>query len=181
MTSLIDVLPVCIAHSTTAVRSIRFWLSLYPTLASFPQEIIFAPLALIITRLSQSLWTRTPKNFYHPSQLSIRCVVQSFNSWSTVPLGVVVQMRWLNLTNRAGSWVFHDEPCALEHMIAVEIIMLVLHWKMDNLTTWCSVVAMFSRRIWCFPPHLSCFPWLFSYSIQFSFDNCSIQSVVGGT
>ena len=29
----------------------------------------------ILARLSQSLWTTTPKNFYHPNQMSIRCVV----------------------------------------------------------------------------------------------------------
>ena len=37
-----------------------------------------------MARLSQSLWITTPKNFYHPNQLSIRCVVESFNSWWTV-------------------------------------------------------------------------------------------------
>ena len=52
---------------------------------------------LIIARLSQSLWTTTPKNFYHPNQLSIRCVVWSFNSWLSVLLSVVVQIHWLNL------------------------------------------------------------------------------------
>ena len=30
---------------------------------------------LTIAWLSQSLWTTTPKNFYHPNQMSIRCVV----------------------------------------------------------------------------------------------------------
>ena len=28
-----------------------------------------------IAMLSQSLWTMTPKNFYHPNQMSIKCVV----------------------------------------------------------------------------------------------------------
>ena len=60
-----------------------------------------------IARLSQSLWTTTPKNFYHPNQLSIRCVVYSFNSWATVPLSVVVQTHWLNLANSSGGRVVH--------------------------------------------------------------------------
>ena len=41
-------------------------------------------------RLTQALWTTTPKNFYHPNQFSIRCIVRSFNFWLTVHLGVVV-------------------------------------------------------------------------------------------
>ena len=41
--------------------------------------------------------TTTLQDFYHPNQLSITCVVQSFNSWSTVPLSIVVQTHWLNL------------------------------------------------------------------------------------
>ena len=49
---------------------------------------------------SQSLWTTKPKDYYHPNQLSTRCVVESFSSWLTVPpFGVVVHTRWLNLTN----------------------------------------------------------------------------------
>ena len=51
----------------------------------------------LLGRLSQSLWTTKTKNFYHPNQLSTRCLVESFNSWLTVPLGVVVHKRWLNL------------------------------------------------------------------------------------
>ena len=43
--------------------------------------------------------TTTPKNFYHPNQLSRRCLVESFNSWLAVRLGGVVQTRWLNLAN----------------------------------------------------------------------------------
>ena len=38
-----------------------------------------------------------PKSFYHPNQLSTRCVVGSFHSWLTVPLDVVVQTCRLNL------------------------------------------------------------------------------------
>ena len=34
--------------------------------------------SFVILRLSQSLWTMKPKNFYHPNQLSTRCVVESF-------------------------------------------------------------------------------------------------------
>ena len=45
----------------------------------------------------------TPKNFYHPNQLSIRYVISSFNSRSTVPLGVVVQRsHWLSLAIGTG-------------------------------------------------------------------------------
>ena len=51
-----------------------------------------------LTKLSQALWTTTPKNIYHPYQFSIRCIVKSLNSWSTVPLGVVVKRLWLNLS-----------------------------------------------------------------------------------
>ena len=39
----------------------------------------------------ESHWTTTPTNIYHPSQISKRCIVESFNSWLTVPLGVVVR------------------------------------------------------------------------------------------
>ena len=54
----------------------------------------------LIARLSQGLWTTTPKNFNHPNRLSTRCVVESFNSRLTIPLlDVVVQKRWLNLAN----------------------------------------------------------------------------------
>ena len=38
----------------------------------------------IIVSLSHSLCTTTPKNFYHPNQLSIICENKSFNSWLTV-------------------------------------------------------------------------------------------------
>ena len=31
------------------------------------------------------------RDFYEPNHLSWKCVVESFNSWSTVPLGVVAQ------------------------------------------------------------------------------------------
>ena len=49
---------------------------------------ILEAFAMIIARLSQGLWTTTtPKNFYHPNQLSTRCVVESFNFRLTVPLG----------------------------------------------------------------------------------------------
>ena len=37
--------------------------------------VVFIVVGKVIARLSQSLWTTTPKNFYHPNQLSIRCVV----------------------------------------------------------------------------------------------------------
>ena len=33
----------------------------------------------IVARLSQTLWTTTPKKLYHLNQLSIRCAVWSFN------------------------------------------------------------------------------------------------------
>ena len=49
-------------------------------------------------------WRQTPSELYLPNQFSIRCIAKSFNSWLTVPLGVVVQMRWINLANnRPGS------------------------------------------------------------------------------
>ena len=51
---------------------------------------------IALARLSHSLWTTKPKNFYHPNQLSTRYVVESFNSIFTVPLGVVVQTSRLN-------------------------------------------------------------------------------------
>ena len=34
-----------------------------------------------LVKLSQGLWTTTLKKFYHPNQLSTRCVIESFNSW----------------------------------------------------------------------------------------------------
>ena len=38
---------------------------------------------------------------YLPSkQLSITCVVSSLNYWLPIPLNVVVQTHWLNLTNK---------------------------------------------------------------------------------
>ena len=52
---------------------------------------------VILAKLSQHLWTTKPKSFYHPNQLRTICVIESFSSWLTVPLGVVVQTRWLNL------------------------------------------------------------------------------------
>ena len=53
----------------------------------------------IIARLCQNFWITAPKNFYYSNQLRTRCRVGSYNSWLTVPLGGVVQTRWLNLAN----------------------------------------------------------------------------------
>ena len=63
-----------------------------------------------IAMLSQSLWTTTPKNFYQPNKLSIRCGVYSFNSWSTVPLGVVVQI-YTGLTSQIKEKEEDEMPC----------------------------------------------------------------------
>ena len=65
---------------------------------SYRNQVKTAPGVLLehyhYARLSQSLWTTTPKNFYHFNQLSIiRC-----EFWFLIKcLGVAVQMRWLNL------------------------------------------------------------------------------------
>ena len=64
----------------------------FPRKKSFRSSAKFSYLK-VIARISQALWTTKPKNFYHPNQFSIRCIVKSFNSWSTVPLGVVVQIQ----------------------------------------------------------------------------------------
>ena len=49
-----------------------------------------------IARLSQSLWTTKPKNFYHHSnQLSTICVVRVLIL--DQPLSLGVQRTWLNL------------------------------------------------------------------------------------
>ena len=51
-----------------------------------------AGLTLLLARLSQALWTTRPRDFYHPNQVSIICIVKSFNFWLTVPLRLVIQM-----------------------------------------------------------------------------------------
>ena len=48
----------------------------------------------LFARFCKDLWTTTPKNFCHPIQFRIKCIlVKSFNCWLTVLLGVVVLMR----------------------------------------------------------------------------------------
>ena len=66
-----------------------------PFIFSYSMLTVVRP--TLLARLSQGLWTTTPKNFYHPNQHSTRCVLESFNSWLTVRPGVVVRTRWLNL------------------------------------------------------------------------------------
>ena len=44
--------------------------------------------------------TTTPRDLYQPNHFSGKSLVNSFNSWLTLPLGVVVQTHWLNLPNK---------------------------------------------------------------------------------
>ena len=37
-----------------------------------------------LTRLSRALWVTTQNDFYHPNNFYTRCVVKSFNYWSTL-------------------------------------------------------------------------------------------------
>ena len=88
--------PTFLTSSTYRILSENFTCVVNNTLAEAMKQVM----KWIKARLSQCLSKAKPKYFYHPNQLSRRCVVKSFNSWLNVLINcVVVKTRWLKLVN----------------------------------------------------------------------------------